>query len=315
MRIAGATLALILTAGAAAPETTPRATLPSAPPPAPIVNADGTATEVIEGGFERDLRMTIPVRIGGQGPYDFVVDTGSQRSIVSASTAARLALPPAGQLRIMDLGGIETVQTVEAREIGIGTRSYSGLVLPVLPDRHIGADGVIGTDNLQRQRVVFDFTKNRMAVEEASVAGSDNGYEIVVNARSKSGQLIITEAVIDGVRVAVLIDSGASSSIGNRALQRALRQRDPLDKAVLVSVTGNEVQADLGMPKQLVIDRISVTGLVVAYADSPVFPALGLARRPAMMLGMRELRMFRRVAIDFGTRKVMFDLPPGLAGP
>jgi hypothetical protein len=30
------------------------------------------------------------------------------------------------------------------------------------------------------------------------------------------------------------------------------------------------------------------------------------------MLGMRELRLFRRVAIDFSTRKVMFDLPSGL---
>jgi hypothetical protein len=31
------------------------------------------------------------------------------------------------------------------------------------------------------------------------------------------------------------------------------------------------------------------------------------------MLGMRELRMFRRVAIDFGSRKVMFDLPAELS--
>jgi len=28
-----------------------------------------------------------------------------------------------------------------------------------------------------------------------------------------------------------------------------------------------------------------------------------------MLLGMRELRLFKRVAIDFATRKVMFDLP------
>lgn len=311
MRIAGAILALILTAGAAAPETAPS---PAPGPPPPVVT-DGIATEVIEGDVERDLRMTIPVRIGGQGPYDFVVDTGSQRSIVASSIAARLALPPARPIRILDLGGSEMLDTVEAGEIGIGSRSYSGLVMPVVPDRHLGAAGVIGTDNLQRQRIVFDFARNRMTVGETSAAGGDTGYEIVVNARSTSGQLIITEATVDGVRVAVLIDTGASSSIGNRALQRALSPHRSEDRATLFSVTGNEIAADIGMPRQLVIDRIAITGLVVAYADSPVFPALGLARRPALMLGMRELRMFRRVAIDFGSRKVMFDLPPGLAGP
>ena len=31
-----------------------------------------------------------------------------------------------------------------------------------------------------------------------------------------------------------------------------------------------------------------------------------------MMLGMRELRLFKRVAIDFSSRKVMFDLPKGV---
>lgn len=299
MKIAGATLALILTAGSPAPDTD---TMPAA-----------ATSEIIQGSPERDLRMTIPVHIGGKGPYDFVVDTGSQRSIVATSIAASLALPPSRQLKILDLGGPEIVETVEAREIGIGSRSYRDLILPVLPDRHIGADGVIGTDNLQHQRIVFDFARNRMAVGDAGQVGGDGGYEIVVNARSKSGQLIIADATIDRTRVSVLIDTGASSSIGNRALQRALSHRNPLDQVTLVSVTGNEIPADIGTPKQLVIDRIAISGLVVAYADSPVFPALGLDKRPALMLGMRELRMFRRVAIDFGSRKVMFDLPAELS--
>jgi predicted aspartyl protease len=303
MKIAGATLALILTASAPAPDSTPT-------PPTPTAN---TATEIIQGSPERDLRMTIPVRIAGSGPYEFIVDTGSQRSIIAASIAAHLTLPPSRPLRILDLGGPETIETVEVRELGIGNRSYQGLVLPVLADRHIGAGGVIGTDNLQRQRIVIDFERNRMAVGEAREVGGDGGYEIVVTARSKSGQLIITEALIDGIRAAVLIDTGASSSIGNRALQRALGDRNPLNQATLVSVTGNEIAADIGMPRQLVIGRVVISGLVVAYVDSPVFPALDLQRRPALMLGMRELRMFRRVAIDFGSRKVMFDLPAELS--
>jgi predicted aspartyl protease len=256
--------------------------------------------------------MTVPIFIGGRSPYDFIVDTGSQRSIVAASVAARLALTPARKLRIVDIGGPQEVDTVEVDEIAIGSRSFHHLILPVMEDENLDAQGIIGTDNLQDQRVLIDFTRNRMAVGSARSLGGNAGYEIVVVARRKSGQLIITEATIDGIRAAVLIDSGAVTSIGNRALQHALGHRSPSRQVTLVSVTGTQIVADIGLPKRLTIGDVGITNLVVAYADSPVFAALDLADRPALMLGMRELRLFKRVAIDFSSRKVMFDLPPGL---
>jgi predicted aspartyl protease len=298
MRIAGAALALVLTASAPAPDAVPPVSTPG--------------TEVIQGRVDQDRRMTIPVHIAGKGPYDFIVDTGSQRSIVGASVAARLALKPARKMRIIDIGGREVVDTVEAEEVGIGSRSFYGLVLPVMEDQNLGAEGVIGTDNLQDQRVLIDFARNRMAVGSPRQLGGNGGYEIVVTARRKSGQLIITEATIDGVRTAVLIDTGAVTSVGNRALQRALSHRNPSQRVTLISVTGNEIVADIGLPKRLTIGEVGITNLVVAYADSPVFPALDLESRPALMLGMRELRLFKRVAIDFGSRKVLFDLPAEL---
>lgn len=298
-RIAGAALALVLTAGMPAAQVAP-----------PIPHPD---TEIIQGRVERDSRMTIPVLIDGRGPYDFVVDTGSQRSIVAASIAGRLALPASRKLRIVDIGGRQEVETVEADEIGIGSRSYAGVIMPVMEDANLGALGVVGTDNLQEQRVLIDFSRNRMAVGSQRSLGGNSGYEIVVTARRKSGQLIITEANIDGVKTAVLIDTGATTSVGNRALQRALSHRNPSERVTLISVTGNEIVADIGLPKRLTIGTVGITNLYVAYADSPVFPALDLANRPALMLGMRELRLFKRVAIDFSSRKVLFDLPAGIA--
>ena len=57
------------------------------------------------------------------------------------------------------------------------------------------------------------------------------------------------------------------------------------------------------------IGGLRLQNLSIAFADAPPFRRLGLDERPAMLLGMNELRAFRRVAIDFATRKVLFDLP------
>jgi hypothetical protein len=171
----------------------------------------------------------------------------------------------------------------------------------------------VGTDNMQGQRVLLDFARNRMQIGDARALGGNRGYDIVVTARRKSGQLIITEAVIDRVRVSVVVDTGAETSVGNRALQRALAKRGDTTPVVLVSVTGTQIRADMGLLRRLDIGTVGISGPLVAFTDAPVFAALDLDKKPAMMLGMRELRLFRRVALDFGSKRVMFDLPPGVA--
>jgi hypothetical protein len=38
-------------------------------------------------------RMTAPIRVNGQGPFPFVVDTGSNQTVIAAELAAQLGLP------------------------------------------------------------------------------------------------------------------------------------------------------------------------------------------------------------------------------
>lgn len=56
------------------------------PTPAPTVLDIGSA----------DDRMTVPVSIGNSGPFHFIVDTGAQRTVISASSPASWAWRRAG---------------------------------------------------------------------------------------------------------------------------------------------------------------------------------------------------------------------------
>lgn len=268
---------------------------------------DAASVEVITVERDADARMTVPVHIGTNGPFNFLVDTGSQNTVVAISIAQQLALKPDSRAMIISVAGSKMADTVVLDEVGLGRRSYYGLVAPLLDRGDIGADGIIGLDGLQGQRVLMDFTRNLITVGEARRRGDSAGFEIVVEARRRSGQLIMTDAVIDGVRVAVVIDTGAEGTIGNRALQRALSNRHVMAQAQLTGVTGHTITADITMGRKLRLGGMDISNLPLAFTDTPAFAAMDLDRRPAILLGMRELRLFNRIAIDFTTRKVFFD--------
>jgi predicted aspartyl protease len=252
------------------------------------------------------------VRIGTHGPFDFMIDTGSQNTVVSAGLAGILGIPLGKPAKLTGVAGSEMVDTVEIDEIGLGKRSYYGVLAPLLDRADMGADGIIGLDSLQGQRVQIDFKRGLMAVADAKSLGGNRGYEIVVTARRRSGQLIMTDAVIDGVKVQVVIDTGSDTSIGNRALQRKLAKRTMHGTVELRSVTGQTITADVGVARRLQIDSVNFGNVLIAYADSPHFPLLGLDQQPALFLGMRDLRQLDRVAIDFASRKIYFDVPEGV---
>ena len=256
-------------------------------------------------------RMTVSVRIDKGGPYEFIIDTASQRTILSKEIAGALALDIEDEVTIVALAGSTVVQTVFVPSLTLGKRSYDGLVSPTFRSANIGADGVLGLDSLQGQRILFDFLARNISVEDTSEPlKSRSRREIVVTARRRSGQLIFTNATIAGVKTSVIIDTGGELSIGNKALQRRLRLKSSaMVQTNLVDVTGRSVKADYGIAEELLIGRARFGIIPIAFADIAPFKALKLDKKPALFLGMDALRKFDRVAIDFANRKIYFLIP------
>lgn len=282
---------------------------------APLPPAEGGpgAIDVVKTDIDRHDRMTVPVRIGhngGQaGPYDFLVDTGAERTVLARDIATRLQLPMSGKGLLIGIAGTQNVDLVEIDEINLGRRSFYGLTAPLLDGYNIGADGIIGLDSLQDQRVLLDFDKKRLKIGDAMQLGGNSGFEIVVQARRRSGQLIMTNAVIDGVRTDIVIDTGSDTSIGNRALQKALAKRHKGEMTELQSVTGQTIMADVAMARTVRLGTMTMSNSMLVFADTPAFEKLELVKRPALFMGMNQLKLFHRVAIDFATKRILFDLP------
>lgn len=263
----------------------------------------------VNAGRDRSERMTVPVTINGQGPYRFLVDTGAQATVITPQVSEALGVMPSGRATLVAMASRSTVETITLDGLEFAGRRFGNLTTPLLRDRHIGADGIIGLDSLQDLRVIIDFRADTITVGDART-GDRAGYEIVVRARRKLGQMIITDARVSGVRTAVIIDTGSWHSIGNRALQRRLRLKRT-GAMTSTDVVGATLRSDIAVIEEVRIGRVGLSGVPVGFAESPVFATLGLGERPTLILGMANLRPFERVAIDFASRRVLFDVPRG----
>ncbi|WP_186728942.1 aspartyl protease family protein [Sphingomonas panacisoli] len=252
-------------------------------------------------------RMTVPVQVDGKGPYAFIIDTGAERSVVSRELADTLGLDAGTRARLFDFMGASTVGTVKVASLSAGSLTTGEIEAPALAAANLGAPGMLGIDALQGHRLVIDFDRNRMTLATATKRPKG---EFVVGAESRLGQLIVTQATFEGHPISVIIDTGSSVSVGNMAM-RALAKRAPrpIGPINVSSVTGRSFDVNYVMIDNLHIGDMQIDKFGLSFADVAPFARFGLAEKPALILGMNSLKMFRRVEIDFVNRAIAFSLP------
>ncbi len=297
------------TSQAQIPETTPVAI---ASPLAPLTEA--TLQEFF---IDRSDRMTVPVRINGGEPVPFVVDTGSERTVIANDLAKRLALQAGPTLGLATISGRVEVNSFVIDSLTTSVIDIGGIEAPGLERGNIGAYGLLGIDSLEDRKVLLDFANEKMELLPSPVRRGHSRLEngmIVVTAKRRAGRLILSDARINGFAVDIILDTGAQSSMGNVALREKLRRRDlsfDFKTAILKSVAGGEMTGDFSQIRQIDIGGMAINNLPVTFTNNYIFGVLKLDRKPAILIGMDALKLFDRVVIDFANRRVAFEVPRG----
>ena len=272
-----------------------------------------TQTQDVKFKSGEDDRLTVPVRLSGSGPYRFLVDTGADRTAVSRDVARQLGLAQGEKAAIHTVSGISTVSTATVPELQLTNKPVKITDAPLLDSVNMGADGIIGVDALRSQSVLFDFDKGMLSIVPSTVAEfSDEPDVIVIQASRKNGRLIVTDAVANGHKLTVVVDTGAQLSMGNLALRDQLLGRGLVDenkKVALESVTGDLIDGDYMFIRKLEIGGVTLTNLAIVFTEAHTFKELKLDDKPALLLGMNAMRAFKKVSIDFANHKFRVVLP------
>jgi predicted aspartyl protease len=270
-------------------------------------------------GIDRSDRMTVQVRVNGSDAVPFIVDTGAERTVIANDLARKLALEAGPTLTLATISGRYQVNSFFINSISTASVNLQGVEAPGLERANLGAYGLLGIDSLEDNRVHLDFVHQTMDVlpsrKTRGKTKLENGM-IVVQARRKAGRMILSSARIDGIKVDIILDTGAQSSMANVALRDKLRRRHRVFDYIPVkmrSVTGTILNGDYTQIREIEVGGLIIKDMPMTFADNYAFTALNLQDRPAILLGMDALKLFDRVLIDFSNRRVGFDPPKGVS--
>jgi len=302
-------------ADAQAPKISKPRPAPSTPPNVPPLPPAVIDNSLAVGGQDVkarkiETRLSVDVLLNGSGPYRFIVDSGADTSAVGLRIAQALQLPLSTPAILNGMTDRSLVDRVRVAELTVGPTTVRDLEVPALKEFDLGGDGMIGIDALVQQRLLMDFEKKLIKVEDARRPERYSSDDIVITARRQRGQLILTHVRAAGLPLDAVIDTGTEITIGNIPLRDKLlkNNRDKFVTIPVTGVTGKTVNLQLAVIGQLELGSVELENVPIAFADVPPFKLFGLSSEPALLLGTDILETFRRVSLDFRARKVRFQL-------
>ena len=269
-----------------------------------------------------DGRVSTDVFIDGQGPFSFLLDTASSRTMLFEHLRQKLGLAPSqsGMLKVYAMNNIGTALPVKPREMRLAGQPITGLTLGVLPDDIKapqgvqGADGILGMDALSNYFLMMDHDALRLKLMDPASPDTDayrrwpSAELTPYRAKDMDVTLWWLRAKFGNQNVTALLDMGSGITMLNwNAAEKLGLRKSSFDK----SPTSQDLRDALGTLEPVV----TVKGLTITIADrtfpaqtvivanAAVFRYFGLDDKAAAIIGPALLR-YNSLAIDFSKRRV-----------
>jgi len=240
----------------------------------------------------------VTVLVDGQGPFRFVIDTGTgAEAFVTAELATRLGLPVVGQARLNDPSGQggRRAPMVLLRRLSVAGVEFSDVraVEHELggPGEHY--DGLLGFTLFRDCLLTLDFPNRRMTLAAGSLA--PDGNLTVLNFRMPDGVPIVPIR-IDGLHLEAQIDSGG----GGLSLPEQLVSRLRFDSQPQAFGNGQSLATRF----QIKSARLAVNVNVAVYIFKQPFVELNPAF-PLANFGAYPMQSF---ALTFDQKKLLMKL-------
>lgn len=263
-------------------------------------------------------RLVTDVYLDGQGPFSFLIDTASSRTVIFEHVRARLGLARSqpGQFLVYGINDIADAIPVKPTELRVAGETIGGLTLAALPAGWPGGpEGVLGVDVLARYFVVLDrenLLLKLLPPGEASARGFRGWTQAELLQRPFKKFAIefwYLRTRFNGQSLTALFDMGAAITIMNWQAAERLGVRKARfahygpPPELLRDVLGKDAPALRMDDLSIAIASKEWRKQTVVIADAPVFGYFDLEEAPAVIVGPGLLRD-TSLGIDFAGKRL-----------
>ena len=258
-----------------------------------------------------------PVKINNAGPFDFIVDTGSQVTVIDPALASELRLKLLGSAGLVSVSGIAqasvgVLDLIEADKHSVKKAYVLVQDLGAIREADAHIRGVLGLNFLSHFGLLIDYRHDLLCLDEtAGLQDSVHGEHIaLVPSRKPDDELPFTERLVVAVRltgtgqreIRLQLDSGSDGPIlytDNSGLEQSLLTRAKLQ--------GPEVGDARSAFAVLPLQDMNLGSRIVRNVPfvTPVNRSQKVADREAD--GILPTVLFKRVFVSYSDRFVIFD--------
>jgi len=261
--------------------------------------------------YDNRGRPVVSVELNDKGPFDMVVDTGAQTSLLGASLADQFRLAPMrGGLQVNGATGSTAARIYPVDHLAnklFDARFVGMLEFP--NPQTTSARGILGMEHFGGRKLLFDRVGHRLSVLPSGLAAP--GFVAVAGTRRDDG-LLEVPVTINGVRIAALIDTGAAVSLANAAVLKALGWAAD-DSRLQAAGEIRGATAGTSRVRRAVLDSFAIGPATMHRVPLYISDDADGDAVPTLILGSDLLNLFEAFALDFPRAELQIRLPGAAA--
>jgi predicted aspartyl protease len=255
-------------------------------------------------------RIVAAVMINGRGPFRFMLDTGSNRTVLAQSMLAKLSLAadPDASISVVGVAGSQIAASVHIDSLDAGAMHFRDVDLALLSGPVLyGLDGILGMEGFDGLKVSADFVRNLVSISKSRGRPAAERYA-AIPVQFLSDRLLMIDALVGPLHVKAIIDTGSQQTLANAALLAALsggrRDVPPTSPAIVIDATQSRQAGLTGRVAAIRLGETTIQNLDVTFGDFQIFRSWGLENEPALLIGMDALGTLADLDIDYQRKEV-----------
>jgi predicted aspartyl protease len=251
--------------------------------------------------------ILLPVEANGEGPFEFILDTGAGTSLLSSELAGQLKTKVLGSKEGQSAGGAVSISLGQLDSIAVGSAKVENVDVGIVDLSHIGKavgakiDGDLGYNFLKHFRITLDYRSNELRLDDpkrCEAAGRSKAVaEVAMRLASPAKPLILVDVYSNGNGpFQFAIDTGTSTTAISPELAKTLGvTNSAIDP---VTTGGAPINVTAGRLKSFQIGAARIDALSVIVADFFAMLSNAIETKLDGIVGYNFLRNYK-IALDY----------------